>query len=87
MPSPKKSGTAASHGSTLDTMTFGDAMTCVLNGQDVRRLEWPDTTVVLTMREERLSIRKADGTVSDLIVSAGDIAGTDWIVVDLRSVN
>jgi len=62
-------------------MFFGEAMAAVLADERVTRLEWDDPTVYLFMKNGILSIHKADGTVSNLLVSDGDLAGSDWVRV------
>lgn len=64
-------------------LDFGTAMNEVLNGKKVRRLEWKDEDVYLVMKNEQLMIfGTGDKILHPLIVSAGDIAGMDWEVVD-----
>lgn len=64
-------------------LNFGSAMNEVLNGKKVRRLDWKDEGVYLVIKDERLLIFKTDdGSFDTLIVSAGDIAGTDWVVIE-----
>lgn len=60
---------------------FGEAMAAVLAGSKVTRREWHDPTVYLFLNNNILSIHKADGTVSNLLVSDGDLAGVDWVKV------
>lgn len=62
-------------------MFFGEAMAAVLNEAKVTRLEWADPTIYLFLKNGVLSIHKADGTVSNLLVSDGDLAGNDWVKV------
>jgi hypothetical protein len=62
-------------------MFFGEAMAAVLAEAKVTRLEWADPTVYLFLKNGVLSIHKADGTVSNLLVSDGDLAGADWVKV------
>ncbi len=62
-------------------MTFGAAMTVVLHGAKVTRLEWADRETYLYLRAGILHLRKADGTEHKLVVSDGDLSGMDWVVV------
>ncbi len=63
-------------------MSFGSAMNAVLNGERVRRADWEDEEVYLTMRDEQLMIFKTeDKLLHPLTISGGDIAGTDWVVM------
>ena len=64
-------------------LNFGSAMSEVSNGARVRRLEWKDEGVYIAMQDERLMIYKTDSRKFDyLIISAGDIAATDWVVIE-----
>jgi len=64
------------------TMTFSQALMRLMGGSKVRRLEWEDQAIYLVMKDERLMIFKTDDKqLHPLIVSSGDISGTDWVVV------
>lgn len=64
-------------------MVFASAMREALNGKRVRRLTWENKGVYLAMESEQLMIFKTeDRMFHPLIVSAGDITATDWIVLD-----
>ena len=63
------------------TMSFPDAMQEVAAGKKVRKLEWesePECFGVL--HEGRLQIFR-NGKMNDWIVSDGDLAGEDFVVV------
>ena len=77
MPTPTKTPTT----STPGNMTFPEAMSAVLMGTKVTKLEWGNDKIYLFL-DGTLNIMKEDGTVNTLIVSDGDMLGTDWVVVD-----
>jgi hypothetical protein len=60
---------------------FFDAMRMVSKGIRVTKLEWGDPEIYVMLHDSHLSLHKADGRFFDLIVSAGDMLGTDWIVI------
>ncbi len=65
-----------------EQLDFGSAMNKLLEGVKVRRLGWLDGGVYLTMENELLMIYKTDDSMlHPLIVSVGDIAGQDWVVI------
>ena len=56
-----------------------DTSVTVKDGQRVTRLEWNDPNIYVFL-SGYLRIRLASGD-HDLIVSTGDMLGTDWVVV------
>ena len=78
------SPTAASAGRTRDTMEFSEALKQVVDGELVTKLEWNDPETYLLLQADILHIRKSDGSVHVLKVSAGDIAGDDYVIVTPR---
>ena len=64
-----------------ELMDFPKAMGIVINGQHVTRLDWKDRNVYFLLHGGRLRIHKADNSVSDLIVSEGDMLGKDYITL------
>jgi hypothetical protein len=62
-------------------MDFPEAMRVVSKGAKVTKLEWGDPTIYVMLHDSHLSLHKSDGRFFDLIVSAGDMLGTDWIFV------
>jgi hypothetical protein len=47
-----------------------------------RRLEWPENGEYLVMHEEKVMLFKPeDNKLHPLIVSKGDILGTDWVII------
>ena len=69
-------------------MGFGSAMAEVLKDKRVRRQEWEDKDVYLCLVQEQLMIYKTeDKLYHPLIITAGDIAGTDWEVIKEKTVH
>lgn len=62
-------------------LTFPDAMREVINGKKVTKLEWATSEVFLQLKDGFLKIYR-DSKYYDLIVSEGDMIGTDWVVVE-----
>lgn len=81
MPSPVATSPTVIKPRPEGVMYFGEAMAAVLADAKVTRLEWNDPNVYLFLKNGILSIHKADGTVSNLLVSDGDLAGNDWVKV------
>ena len=64
-----------------DTYAFSECIETLLNGGSVRRLSWEDKRVRVAIRNDQLTIWKADDNrFHPLIVSAGDLEGTDWVL-------
>ena len=67
-------------------MDFGEAMQEVLKGRHVRRLEWEDRNARLALINEQLMIfEPEDKMFHPLIISSGDLAGTDWVVTEEKT--
>lgn len=60
-------------------MDFYEALKAVAAGEKVRRQSWP-TEDAMFMQGGFLHVRNATG-VHKLLVSDGDLAGADWVVV------
>ena len=60
---------------------FSEAMRVVAQGKKVTKLEWKDDHVYLFLKNGRLKIHKADNSEPDLIVTDGDMLGTDFVVI------
>ncbi len=70
----------------VETSNITDAFKALLDGKKVRRQEWPDNGTHLIMRDERVMIFDPDDKkLHPLILSAGDILGTDWVVISQNS--
>ena len=63
-------------------MDFPAAVRAVMRGLRVTRVEWANPNIWIEMNQDFLSLRKADGSSHALIVGAGDVFVSDWIVVD-----
>ena len=61
-------------------MTFPEAVKAIIDGKKVTKLEWENEEVYLFL-DNYLRIMKTDGTKHVLLVSEGDILGTDWVIV------
>ena len=61
-------------------LTFPQAMEAVARGERLTKLEWNDRDTYIHLSEGHLKIHKSDGGNFDLIVSDGDLTGTDWLV-------
>ena len=65
------------------TMDFGSALEKAVEGKKVRRLEWEDKGIYLIFKNDQLMIfLTKDNMLHGLIVSLGDVLGTDWVVVE-----
>jgi len=64
-----------------DTIGFPLVVARVLEGKRFTRKEWNNREIHVLLRNGRLQIHKADGNYYDLIVSDGDLVGSDWIEV------
>jgi len=66
----------------VEMLTFRDAMLAIIDGErvTVTRIEWDDRDTYIYLGDDRLRIRKSEGISCDLIVSAGDMLATDWVV-------
>lgn len=62
-------------------MDFYQALRHVYEGGKVTKLEWGSTEEYLLLRNNQLQLRKKDGTFHPLIVSDGDMAGKDYVVI------
>ena len=77
MPTPTKTPTESKPGN----MTFPEAMSAVLAGKKVTKLEWGNEKIYLFL-DKTLNIMKEDGAINTLIVSDGDMLGMDWVTVN-----
>ena len=64
------------------SMDFTSIIHELVDGKNVRRLEWEDKDIFLTIEDEKLMIFLTnDKKLHPLIVSLGDIVGEDLVVV------
>lgn len=61
-------------------MDFFDALRLVADGKRITRKEWNEPSTYVAMRDGFLCIVRL-GQVDRLLVSDGDLLGTDWFVV------
>ena len=64
-------------------LNFGDCMKAVSSGMKARRLAWEDVRIYIKLdKNGLLSIFKPeDNKLRPLLVSVGDLLGTDWVVI------
>jgi hypothetical protein len=60
---------------------FPNAIREVLLGKKITKLEWNDPEFYILLQDGYLRIHKPDNKFYDLIVSDGDMNGTDWVVI------
>jgi hypothetical protein len=63
------------------SMSFFEALKQAAQGKRIFKLEWQKKEIYGLMQKERLTIYGPDGLFHDWIISAGDMAGNDWIVL------
>ena len=62
-------------------MKLGDAFDEIVKGEMIRKLEWEDERVFVTLADERLMISKPETKTLDYwIISLGDITADDWVI-------
>lgn len=62
-------------------LNFSQAISELLAGKMVTKLEWNDKDYYGTLADNRLRLHKPDGQLYDWILSEGDLSGKDYIVV------
>ena len=65
----------------LKEIGFPKAMDEISKGKKVHKLEWKDKAFYGHLNGEHLSLHKPDGKNYQWIISDGDMAGTDYIVL------
>jgi len=53
-----------------------------IEGKKITKLEWGNNLIYGILKDNVLKIHKADNRYYDWIISDGDLAGEDWIVLD-----
>lgn len=61
-------------------LTFNEAITKLLTGKSITKLEWGDKEYHVLLMNERLTLHKPDG-YHDWIVSEADMRGTDYVIL------
>lgn len=63
------------------TYTFSECIKVLLDGGSMRRLSWEDKRIHIAINNDQLMIWKTeDNRFHPLILSAGDLEGTDWVL-------
>jgi len=72
---------AVPHVVPVEMLTFPGALAAIIAGEHVTvtRLEWDDRETYIYMGETKLRIHTG-GADHDLLVSVGDMLGTDWVI-------
>jgi hypothetical protein len=66
----------------LAELNFPEAIKAIMSGKSVTRKEWGNADIFIFLGDGFLQIQKEDNSVHRLIVSEGDMLGTDWYIVD-----
>ena len=66
---------------------FPSAIKEVMKGNKLTKLEWGDSTIIMLLENNYLSIKYGDKPSTPLIVSDGDLYGEDWVVISETTVN
>lgn len=64
-----------------ETISFSQAMSEIIAGRKVHKLEWGDKNYYGFLNGEWLSLHKPDGKNYKWTVSQGDMMGNDYIVI------
>ena len=62
-------------------LNFSEAMTEILAGKSVTKLEWDDKDYYGILADNRLRLHKPDGQLYDWILSEADLKGEDFVVL------
>ena len=65
----------------IELFDFSTAMKKVAEGKKISKKEWKDIKIYGEMKEVKLIIHKEDGKDYAWILSAGDLAGKDFIII------
>jgi len=68
-------------GGSQKTYSFGDAMSQVLLGKKIHKLEWESKEYYGVLDEAMLKIHKKDDKLYPWTISEGDLLGKDYIVL------
>lgn len=63
-------------------MNFSSAIREITEGKKLTKIEWDNKDIYIFLKDDQLKIKLGDGRIVSLIVSTGDMVGTDWIVID-----
>ena len=62
-------------------LSFSQAVSEILAGKSVTKLEWNDRDYYGVIADSRLRLHKPDGQLYDWILSEGDLSGKDYIIL------
>lgn len=60
---------------------FFTALRAAKDGDKITKLEWGDQGIFGHLDSEVLKLRKRDGKDHNWIISSGDMAGQDWVII------
>lgn len=63
------------------TMSFSEAITHIINGKKITRLDWKNSEFYGVLKDTRLMLHKPDGKFYKWTINEGDLTGNDWIVI------
>jgi hypothetical protein len=63
-------------------MNFSSAIREIIVGKKLTKLEWNNKDIYIFLKDAQLKIKLGDGSIVSLIVSEGDMVGSDWVVID-----
>jgi hypothetical protein len=67
-----------------ELLSFYEALRAVSQGHTITKLEWGDREINCLMMDGRLTIKSGtlhDGQYHSWIISDGDLAGDDWVIL------
>lgn len=62
-------------------MSFEEAISKVIEGKKIHKLEWEDQKYYACLEDAKLVIHKPEGTTHTWIISEGDLLGKDYIII------
>ena len=65
----------------IKTFTFPQAITAVIKGKKIQRLEWEKKEYGF-LNADILSLHKADEKNYQWVINDGDLLATDWIIIN-----
>lgn len=80
---PAKTSPTGNSKTKNNTINFYEALRHVQTlGARATKLEWNNQKIYMAMNGDTLSIMLEDGLYHPLLVTTGDIIGTDWVMLD-----
>ncbi len=64
-------------------MDLSTALKSVVSGKTIKRLEWLNNDVYVSLNNGLLSLHKDDGRYYSWVISESDLIARDWVVCDL----